>query len=370
MSKLKLFFALLCLHSLCLAETVNVFFASGGRGSLGIYKSKFNTESGKLSNPVVAAEIKNSNFLAQHPDGRKIYAVAELPEGPAVVGYKVDRKGVLEEFTSSLINDTKGSHISVHPSGKFLLTAQYLGGSVAFFPLNEQGELGEIVKYAHEGASKVNLKRQKDPHPHWTGYSPDGKYAFVPDLGTDNIHIYKVKDDFSGITKHKLAKTIPGGGPRHMRFSIDGKFIYLLNELDLSISTFAYNSEKGEAKLIEVTPALPKEVKEKEVFNSGAEILVHPNGKFIWSSNRGSDSISVFNVEAATGKLSFVESEAVRGCWPRNINLDPSSKWILAAGQFSNTVSVFKINQDTGELTFNVKNLVSLPGPVCILFVD
>lgn len=368
MGKLKVFIALLSLNTLCLAESVNVYFGTGGRGSLGIYKSKFDTKSGKLSHPALAAELKNVNFLALHPDKDKLYTCAELAEGHAVVAYKIDKKGGLKKFSSSLIKCNKGSHISVHPSGKFLLTAQYLGPSVAYFPLNKDGELGERVRIEHEGASKVHPTRQNDPHPHWTGFSPDGKYAFVPDLGTDNIHIYKVKDDLSGITKHGLAKTIPGGGPRHMRFSVDGKFIYLLNELDLSVSTFAYNSKKGEAKLLEVTSALPKEVKDKEVFNSSAEILVHPNGKFIWSSNRGNDSVSAFKLDAATGKLSFVEAEPVRGSWPRNINMDPSSSWILAAGQFSNTVSVFKINQQTGELTFNTKNIVSVPSPLCIIF--
>ncbi|EDM26973.1 hypothetical protein LNTAR_07009 [Lentisphaera araneosa HTCC2155] len=368
MGKFQLFIAVLSLYSLCFAENVNVYFSTGGRGALGIYKSKFNTQSGKLGHPSLAAELKNVNFLALHPDKDKLYAVGELPEGHAVVAYNIDKKGGLKKFSSSLIKCNKGSHISVHPSGKFLLTAQYLGPSVAYFPLNDKGELGERVRIEHEGASKVNIKRQKDPHPHWTGFSPDGKYAFVPDLGTDNIHIYKVKNDLSGITKHGLAKSIPGGGPRHMRFSVDGKFIYLVNELDLSVSTFAYNSKKGEAKLIKVTPALPKEIKDKEVFNSSAEIIVHPNGEFIWTSNRGNDSVSTFKVDKSSGKLNFVESEAVRGCWPRNINIDPTSKWLLAAGQFSSTVSVFKINQDTGELTFITKNIISVPGPTCILF--
>lgn len=356
------------MSSVSLAESFNVYFGTSDKGSEGIYRAKFNTKTGKLSHPILATEVKNSNFLALHPDKTKMYSLAILPEGPAVVGYKIDKKGGLNKFTHSLINDGWGSHVSVHPSGKFLLTAQYSGSSTGFFPLNKNGELGPVVLHEHKNASKVNASRQDAPHPHWTGFSPDGKFALIPDLGTDNIHIYKVKKDFSGIEEHSLAKTIPGGGPRHMRFSVDGKLIYLLNELDLSVSTFEYDSKKGIAKRIDVTAALPKAVKGKETFNSSAEIVVHPNGKFVWSSNRGHDSVSAYKVDES-GKLTFVEYEHVRGSWPRNINLDPSGKWLLAAGQFSNTVSVFEIDQVTGELIFHRKNIVSVPGPLCILFI-
>jgi len=365
---LKAFLASMVLSPLCLAEKINVYFGTSGKEGDGIYTAKFDTAKGKLSKPSLAAELRNSGFLAWSPDKTKLYSLASLEGGSGVVGYKVSKDGSLEKFTSSLITDGGGCHISVHPSGKFLLTAQYGGGSTAFFPLTANGELGKAVVIEHEGGSKVVGNRQNSPHPHWTGYSPDGKFAFVPDLGTDCIHIYKIKDDHSGITKHGLAKSIPGGGPRHMRFSADGKFIYLLNELALSVSTFKYDSAKGEAKLLTVEKALSEEVKAKETFNSSAEILIHPNGKFVWSSNRGNDSITSYKADPATGKLTFTESEHIRGAWPRNINIDPSAKWILAAGQHSNTISVFQINQETGELSYNSKNVVNVPGPLCIVF--
>ncbi|MBT7982193.1 MAG: beta-propeller fold lactonase family protein, partial [Akkermansiaceae bacterium] len=210
------------------AEKIDVYFGTGGRGSKGIYMSKFDTESGKLSQASVAAEINGPGFLAWHPDGTKIYAVAGIDGGPGVAGFHVKEDGSLEKFTTSLVRDGGGTHVAVHPSGKFLLTAQYGGGSTAFFPLNKNGELGQSVVIDHDGGSKVVGTRQNSPHPHWCGFSPDGQYAFVPDLGTDNIHIYKVSADQNSITKHALAASVPGGGPRHMRFSADGKFIYLL----------------------------------------------------------------------------------------------------------------------------------------------
>lgn len=165
----------------------------------------------------------------------------------------------------------------------------------------------------HEVPSKVN-SRQMDPHPHWTGFSPDGKFALVPDLGTDNIHIYKVDLDGSSLTPHSLAPSVPGGGPRHMRFSTNGKFVY--------------------------------------------------------SANWGHDSITAFKTESTTGKLTEIETEPIHGSWPRNARIDPTGKWLFVSGEASNTVSIFSINQETGELTFPTKNLVNLPSVYCILFKE
>ena len=153
-----------------------------------------------------------------------------------------------------------------------------------------------------------------------------------------------------------------------MRFSADGNFIYLLNELSLSVTTFAYDKATGKAKRLTTTPSLSDEVKAKETFNSAAEILVHPNAKFVWSSNRGNDSITCYRADPSTGKLTVTEVESIRGAWPRNINIDPTSKWIFAAGAHSNTVAVHKIDQSTGELSFPTRNIISVPGPICVLF--
>jgi 6-phosphogluconolactonase len=151
-----------------------------------------------------------------------------------------------------------------------------------------------------------------------------------------------------------------------MRFSIDGKFIYLLNELDLSVTTFAYNADKGSADARSTTPALSQEVKSKELFNSASEIVVHDNGKFVYSANRGNDSVTAFQTDPATGALRVIEVEPIRGAWPRNINL--IDNWLIAAGARSNTLSVFAIDSTTGTLTYQTKSSRNVPGPICILF--
>ncbi len=344
-----------------MSETVDVYL---GTGKTGIFHAIFNTDTGQLSTPALAADIRSPGFLAMNAEQTHLYAVAKTDK-PVVAAYAIESDATLRLLNTTPIGDGGGAHISVHPSGNFLLTAQYGGGSTAVFPIAEDGSVQERSQLIeHQGGSKVVDRRQDSPHPHWTGYSPDGKYAFVPDLGLDQIVIYAI--DGITLTPHGHAQSIPGGGPRHMRFSIDGKFIYLLNELDLSVTTFAYNADKGSANARSTTPALSQEVKSKELFNSASEIVVHDNGKFVYSANRGNDSVTAFQTDPATGALRVIEVEPIRGAWPRNINL--IGNWLIAAGARSNTLSVFAIDSTTGTLTYQTKSSRNVPGPICILF--
>ena len=351
------------------AETLQVFFGTSGQGTRGIYRSTFDTETGRLSPAEVAAEIGSPGFLALHPDGTKLYAVANTPDGPGVAGYRLSADGSLTLINTSPIGDGGGAHISVHPSGKFILTAQYGGGSVALFPLDAEGRVGPVKLTEHEGGSRVVPGRQDTPHPHWTGYSPDGRFALVPDLGLDGIVIYRVNADAPSITRHGFAASEAGGGARHMRFSPDGKFIYLLNELTLSVTSFAWDAAAGSARQLGTVPSLSEETKAKEAFNSGAEVLVHPTGRFVYFSNRGHDTVTVYRANPATAALEVIQVQPVRGAFPRNINLTPDGGWLLAAGADSNTVSVHRIDQQTGELTYQTRGVINVPGPICILFV-
>ena len=347
----------------------NVYFGTGSKHGDGIYHSVFNDQTGSLSVPTKVAEIEAPGFLAKHPSLEILYAVAKLNKQPVVVAYAIAANGTLSLINSVEINDSNGTHIAVYPSGQFLLTAQYGGGSVAVFPIKKSGAVeprSQLIK--HQGGSKVVGNRQDSAHPHWVGFSPDAKFAFVPDLGLDTIMIYRVSEDETQLIQHSRANTIPGGGPRHMRFSTNGKYIHLLNEFSLSISTFDFKQKDGLASLAHVTATLDEKTKAQEAFNSASEILVHQSGKFVYSANRGHDSVSVFSSDEATGKLELQEVEHVRGAFPRNINIDKTGKWLFAAGQHSNTVSVFIIDQSTGLLQYQTNNTVNLPEPICILF--
>jgi len=376
----------LMIAAVCPGQTVDVWFGTttSARGeSRGIYHAALNTETGKLTPPTLAAEISNPGFLALHPNGTVLYATGKPKEpgksGDAVSAFRVSGqpgKSKLEFLGSVETGDGGAAHVSTDNAGRVLLSAQYGGGSTSLYQLAEDGSIARLIApYEHSGlmpqpGSGVVGNRQNSPHAHWTGTSPDDRFAFVPDLGMDRVVIWKLdaegNTDAPSLTHHGFGVCPPGGGPRHMTFSPDGKRIYVLNELSLSITVFDYDAEQGEMTSVQTIATLSEEAKAKEIFNSASEIRVHPSGRFVYSANRGHDSVSVFRVED-NGELSLVEIESIRGGWPRNVNLDPSGKWLIAAGRDSNTATVFSIDADSGELTF-IRETQSVPTPICVLF--
>jgi len=350
------------------ASTHHVYFGTGGPGAEGIYHATFDSASGKLTAARLAHKIQSPGFLALHPNGTKLYAVAQQERVGGVAAYRIEADGGLEFFHFESTGDGGAAHLAVHPTGKFLLTAQYGGGSVSFLPLDGDGKPSTATVHKHKGGSAVVEGRQNAPHPHWCGFSPDGKFALIPDLGLDGIVIYAVDPGHASITRHGFAESVPGGGPRHMRFSNDGKHIYLLNELSLSTSVFSWDAATGKAGLVSTTPSLSEKVKAAEIFNSAAEILVHPHAPFVYSSNRGHDSVTVYQIQNDGAALDVIQIQPIRGAFPRNINLDPSGKWLLAAGADSNTVSVHAVDPETGRLTYQRGSIIHVPAPICILF--
>lgn len=343
---------------------------SRSKPSRGIYYSQLDVESGKLTPPTLAAEVGGPGFLALHPSGSHLYAVATHNGKPSVVAYAIERtdgKPTLDYVNSLEIGDGGAAHVSVDETGTTLLTAQYGGGSVAAFSLHADGSLNERTELInHEGGSRVVAKRQDSSHAHWTGFSPDNRFAFVPDLGLDKVVIYQLDPKKSSLTPHGFGQVPPGGGPRHMKFHQNGKWIYVLNELALSVTVFDYDTKAGTMTPKQTIPTVPAEELAKEKFKSASEIRVHPSGRFVYSANRGHDTITAFRVNQETGELSVIEVEPVRGATPRNFNVDPSGKWLLAAGQDSHTLAVFEIDQESGELTYN-RHVVTAPSAICVL---
>lgn len=361
------FAVLLLLSPIASAEPLQVFIGTGSNEAEGIYQCVFDTEKGKLTKPELAATINRPGFLVLSPDGKFLYAIGKKDQADIVSAYTIEGSK-LTLLNHEPVGDPGSAHIAVHPNGRFLITSQYGGGSIAVFPILSDGKVDKRSQLIeHEGGSKVVPKRQDSPHPHWAGFSPDEKFALIPDLGLDDIVIYQTTPE-GKLTEHGRASTIPGGGPRHMRFSTNGKFIHLLDELSLSVTTFAYDASNGSARKVGTTPTLSAEVKAKENFNSCSEIVTHPNGRFLYTGNRGNDSVTVLKADGETGHTEVVEVEPIRGSWPRNINLTPDGKWLIAAGAHSNTLSVFSVDGETGELAFITRSPVTVPGLICIVF--
>ncbi len=342
-----------------------------GGASQGIYHTRLNSADGSLAQPRLAAEANSPGFLASHPTERVLYSTGNVEGRPSLVAYRIEGQDdhvELSLINSQPIGDGGAAHLATDRTGSALMSAQYGGGSTAIFPLNQDGSIGPREKLLkHEGGSGVIPARQNAPHAHWVGTAPDNRFAFVPDLGLDQVIIYKLDADRANLVPHGTGQLPPGGGPRHMKFHTSGDYIYVLNELALSVTVFGYDDEAGVMTAIQTIETVPQEEKAKERFASASEIRVHPSGKFVYAANRGHDTISAFRVDEASGQLSFIEREPVRGSWPRNFNIDPSGRWLLAAGRDSNTLAVFEIDGETGELTYTRK-MVAVPTPICVLF--
>lgn len=351
---------------------IDVWIGTGrAQQSRGIYHCMLDLKTGRLSETELAAEISGPGFLAMHPNGQHIYAVGSLDGNAVVASYEISKakgKATLSFQNAVEIGDGGAAHVSIDATGRTLLTAQYGAGSTGVFSVNEDGSVKErtqIVK--HGDGSKFIAGRQDAPHAHWTGFSPDQRFAFVPDLGMDKVVIYKVDTAMSRIEPHGFGIVPPGSGPRHMKFHTNGKWIYVLNELDLSVTVFDYDAGAGTMTPKETVLTVPKDLLEKEKFKSCSEIRVHPDGRFVYAANRGHDTVTAFKVDQSTGQLTLIERENVRGATPRNVNLSPDGHWLIAAGQDSHTLVSFRIEQETGELTYNSSNVFA-PSPICILF--
>lgn len=370
---LAVLLALFAFGSSSNAEQLDVWFGCPGNNAnqtKGIWHATFDTEKGKLSNARLALELNGTGWITWHPTLPIIYSTARVDGKNSICAVKVGEDKKLSVAKTVNIND--GScFLTTDKTGSILVSAQYGGGTVISIPIGDDGMLEDAVQeIKHEGGSGVVGKRQNSPHPHYAEISPDNKFVFVPDLGLDQLVVYKIDiESKSLVPTEKPIDCVKGGGPRHMKIldateNEERTFAFVLNELAMSLSCFSVNDD-GTMKLKHTEPTLSEEEKSGELFNSASEIRIHPSGKFIYSANRGSDSISVFRFTTKSFSFSKKQTVSMHGAWPRNFNLTPDGKWLLAAGAHTNSVSVFAIDQEEGTLTFQGKPTF-VPGAICV----
>jgi 6-phosphogluconolactonase len=345
--------------------------------SKGIYAYRFDPGIGKLSSLGVAAESEDPSFLAVHPSGKYLYAVNEIDHfgaqrSGAVSAFSVDpRNGKLTLLNQAATQGAGPCHISLDKSGKYVFVANYDGGSVTVFPIGEDGSLATASAFVQHSGSSVDKERQQGPHAHWIGTSPDNRFALAVDLGLDEILVYHFNPAKGALTPNNppYAKVNPGAGPRHLAFHPNGKFAYVLSEMESSVTAFAYKASNGSLSPLQTVSTLSILRKDQSGPKEAAEIAVHPNGKFLYASNRGNiDTISVFSIDSAKGTLKLKDEYPTMGKTPRNFAIDPGGKFLLAANQESNNIVIFRIDSITGALT-PTGEIAEAPAPVSIIFV-
>jgi 6-phosphogluconolactonase len=345
-------------------RTVYVGTYTGG-ASKGIYAFRFNAATGKTTEPRLAADSSNPTFLALHPSRRFLYAANENSNG-TVSAFAVDASGALTLLNSVSSRGSGPCHMAVDRTGKWAFTANYNSGSVAVFPLGPDGRLGEASTFVQLSGSSVNRDRQAGSHAHEVVVSADNRFVLVADLGTDRIVVYEFDAAKGTLTAGTPAfvKSAPGAGPRHLTFSSDGRYVYVLNEIAVSVTVFSF--ENGRLSELQTLSTLPADFAGSK---SGAEIVVHPNGKFLYASNRGHDSIALFQIDSSKGTLTSAGYVSTLGKTPRNFAIDPTGAYLLAANQDSGTIVVFRIDPRTGSLTPS-GNVVQIPAPVSLVFTE
>lgn len=340
-----------------------------GKGA-GIYLYRMDLASGALAFDSVTTGPVNPSFLALDPRRRFLYAVSEVATmtgapGGAVYAYAIDPKtGRLAYLNRQPRCGRAPCYLSVEPTGRCVFVANYACGTVAVFPIEEDGRLGPSSGVVQHEGSSVNVERQEAPHPHSIVADPTGRFVFVADLGLDKIMSYRLDAIRGTLTPNDppWVAVQAGAGPRHLVFHPQGRHAYLMNELDATLTAFAYDAARGALTPVQTVETLPATY---SGLRHGADVHVDAAGRFVYASNRGHDSLVVFAIDAASGRLAYVGRTSTHGKTPRNVALDPTGTFLLAANQDTDTIVTFRIDGPTGALS-PTGHVTEVPTPVCI----
>jgi 6-phosphogluconolactonase len=347
-----------------------------GPKSKGVFGYRFDAKTGNFTPLGLVAEVASPSFVAVDPGNKFLYALTERGNGPPspetrqsfLSSYAIDPgTGALKFLNKVSAQGNTTAHLAVDHSGKTLFAANYGSGTITSFALLPDGSIGDMTGTDQHTGSSVDPKRQEGPHPHEVVLSPDNRFLFVPDLGLDKIMSYRVLAEKSSfeLNEPPYVRVNPGLGPRHLAFGKDAKFAYVVCEMGSSVVAFSYDSANGKLAAIQTISNLPPDF--KGVDNSG-EIGIDSSGRHLYASNRGDDSITVYDIDPRKGTLTRAQVAHTGGKTPRNFVIDPTGKLLLAANQDSDTITILNIDQKTGELT-PANRTLDVPSPVDILFV-
>lgn len=336
----------------------------------GIFVYSFDDQNGKLVDLKIPAVSNNPSFLTISGDKKYLYSVGELDNldsnrSGGVSSFRIEKSGQLTLINRVLTNGANPCHVCLSPDGKKLVASNYTGGNLSLFNILHDGSLSDLIQKIQHVGSGPFPARQTEPHAHSARFDSSGKFLFAADLGTDEFNIYNVVAGDNPLTPNvqPFVKFAPGSGPRHFDFSSDGSFIYVINELSSTITVLIRYG--GVWKEIQTIKTLPKDFKGESWC---ADIHLSADGRFVYGSNRGHNSIAVFKRDQISGKLELIQIASVEGNWPRNFTLDPTGRFLLVANQRSNDITVFKVDETSGKLSFTgIK--VQNESPVCLQFL-
>lgn len=331
-------------------------------GSHGIYRAQLDEKTGAISTPELAAECASPSYLALGPDGKTIYAVHEIDPGGASA-YRIGEDGALTRLSTTSGLGGFPCHLSVDAEGRNLLVASYGPGTTSVLPLLEDGSLAGPSETFRNTGSGPNAERQEGPHAHFVRTDAKGRFAYVCDLGTDEILAYPYDAARGEFGEPDRAKATPGAGPRHLAFGAEGRFAYVNDELSNTVVTYAVDPEHGTLTAVQTLSSLPDGY---HGASHSAEIAVHPSGRQVYVSNRGADSLALFRVEK-DGTLARVAIQPAGVKEPRGFGIDPSGAWMVVAGQNSDELVSYPIDRKTGRLGA-AAGRAKVSKPVCVVF--
>jgi 6-phosphogluconolactonase len=351
-----------------------VYFGTSATGAnKGIYLSKLDQDTGAISPAARVADKSDSVFMAFSPDKRHLYSLAEVPRlvgqpKEAIETYEVDAaSGALKNVGERVVDGSESCHISVDPSGRCVLTADYGGPYVEVFPILADSTVGERSCIVQHSGSGPDPTRQESAHPHSINVDPTDRFALVADLGMDKVFVYKL-DAAKGrlsLNDPPFAAVPPGAGPRHLAFHPDGRHAFVTDEMRGAVTAFNWDGEKGVLTPYQTISILRPDFKG---LNTSAEVVVSKSGRFVYASNRGDDSIVVLSFDQASGRLGFVQRMPDGVKVPRNFAIDPSGRWLVCANLTANTATVYRVDQGSGRLSLT--GSIAVPESLCVRFLQ
>jgi len=338
-----------------------------GTRSEGIYLVRMDRRSGELLRIGAVNAGANPSFLTIDPNGRMLYAVNEVEHGAVSAFSIVEGTGELTRRGEQPSAGGAPCYVSVDSSGRAVLVANYAGGSVALLSIQMDGTLAPAAQVVQHTGKGPNAERQEAPHAHCILPDPSNRFALAADLGADRVFLYRLDLEGRALSHVEGGDAVmkPGAGPRHIAFHPTLPLVFVANELDSTVATLRFDSERGALTVLDARSTLPIRWTGT---NYPADIHVAANGRTLYVSNRGYNSIAVFSVAEATGALALEQTVSAEGDWPRNFSLDPYGRWLLVANQRSDSVIVFARDPDTGKLT-PTQQRISVPSPVCLRFL-